>query len=297
MKAATRLQTRPPARSKGRETTSGRTRAARPNNAGQWIPVRPVPLSRRITDQVRRALFEGHIGPGDFLGTEASLAREFGVSRMVSRDALRSLEAIGIVEIRQGAGGGARVASESLDRFVDALGVQLRLIGVTEGEALEAQLALESSAAELAAKRATPADIQRLREIVDESARQVSAPRRFTELGTDFHLAVAEAAHNRALLAQLRALHQVLQPAFGRRTNHERAVRVVAAHRDLVSRIVAGDAAGARSAMCCHLEGVRQRGFETRRAPRARNTVATALEPRTQKAVPCHDVRTRENPS
>ena len=70
----------------------------------RFAPVRPGSLSGRIAGEIREALFSGKIRSGDFLGTEASLAQEFGVSRMASRDALRSLAATGIVEVRQGTG-------------------------------------------------------------------------------------------------------------------------------------------------------------------------------------------------
>ena len=67
-------------------------------------------LSGRVVAKVRTALFERRFRPGDFLGTEAELAATAGASRIVARDALRTLEALGIVEIRAGAGGGARIA-------------------------------------------------------------------------------------------------------------------------------------------------------------------------------------------
>jgi DNA-binding GntR family transcriptional regulator len=67
-------------------------------------------LSAQIVSHVRDALFAKQIKPGDFLGTEKDLAAQFGTSRIVARDALRTLEALGIVEIRMGKGGGARIA-------------------------------------------------------------------------------------------------------------------------------------------------------------------------------------------
>lgn len=222
-----------------------------------WVPVRPTSLSRRITTQICNALFAGQIRPGDFLGTEASLAREFGVSRMVSRDALRSLEAMGLVDIRQGARGGVRVAQGNPDRYANALAIQLKLIGVTEVEALDAQTALEATAAELAAGRSVRTDHDRLRRLIVESEHLLDDPEAFSRSAMAFHAAVAEASQNRALSAQLSALHQVMQPVHSRRTDRGRAGRVVTAHRELLSCIEAGDGPGARQSMCCHLEGVR----------------------------------------
>jgi len=229
---------------------------------------RPASLSGHIAATIREALFSGEIRSGDFLGTEASLAGEFGVSRMASRDALRSLAATGIVEVRQGAGGGVRVAPGNLERFGDALAIQLQLLGVKELEVIEAQMALEATSAELAAERSTSSDRKRLRRLVEESADLVREPERFTTSALGFHLAIAEASHNRILVAQLTALHHVLRPLYARRTNRDVAARVVDAHAQLLRRIESRDGAGARRSMCFHLEGVRSRGFARSRKKR-----------------------------
>src|SRR5437867_1607104 len=110
---------------------------------------RAAALSARIVDEVRQALFNGRLRPGDFLGTEKDLAARFGVSRIAARDALRTLEALGIVEIRMGKGGGARIARGNPRLFAEALAVQIKLTGVSAAEILDAQRAIECLAAEL----------------------------------------------------------------------------------------------------------------------------------------------------
>lgn len=235
-----------------------------------FTPLRPSSLSGRIASEIRGALFSGRIRSGDFLGTEGSLAEQFGVSRMASRDALRALAATGIVEVRQGAGGGVRVAKGNLERFGDALAIQLQLLGVTDLEVIEAQMALEAMSAELAAERSKAADKKRLLQLVEESMKLVHDPERFTESALGFHRAVAEASGNRILVAQVSALHHVLRPLYSRRTTGEVANRVVEAHRELLNRIDGGDGRGARESMCFHLEGVRSRGFRGRGKKRSR---------------------------
>ena len=81
--------------------------------------------SAQIVSSVRDALFAKQLKPGEFLGTERDLAARFGASRIVARDALRTLEALGIVEIRMGKGGGARIAQGNPRLFAEALAVQL----------------------------------------------------------------------------------------------------------------------------------------------------------------------------
>src|SRR5262245_30573413 len=106
---------------------------------GEILAFRGPTLSTRIVAQVRDALFAKQMRPGDFLGTEKDLAERFGVSRIVARDALRTLEAQGIVEIKVGAGGGARIAQGNARLFAEALAVQLGLAGVSVAANIEAQ--------------------------------------------------------------------------------------------------------------------------------------------------------------
>ena len=96
-----------------------------------FFPGRSASLSSQIVADVRDALFAKKLRPGEVLGTENELAAKYGVSRIVARDALRTLEALGIVEIRMGKGGGARIARGNPRLFGEALAVQLDLTGVT----------------------------------------------------------------------------------------------------------------------------------------------------------------------
>src|SRR5262249_31756054 len=170
-------------------------------------------LSSQIVADVRDALFGKRLKSGEFLGTEKDLAARFGVSRIVARDALRTLEALGIAEIKMGKGGGARVARGNPRLFAEALAVQLDLIGVTSAEILDAQRARECRAAELAAENATRADHARLRRLNEEAEQVIGDVAAFTNAGRAFHLAVAEASHNRVLVVQFISLQHVSWPA------------------------------------------------------------------------------------
>src|SRR5947208_9465887 len=135
-------------------------------------------LSAQVVAEVRDALLAKRLRPGDFLCTEKDLAARFNASRIVARDALRTLEALGIVEIRMGKGGGARIARGNPRLFAEALAVQLDLTGVGPSEIMDAQRAIECLAAELAAENATDADIARLRQLtVDADASMGDAAR------------------------------------------------------------------------------------------------------------------------
>ncbi len=231
----------------------------------RWQDVKPQSLSSRIVDQVRAALFRGELKPGDMLGSETDLARQFGVSRVPVRDAFKTLQALGIAEVKMGPNGGARVAAGDPGRFADALAVQLKLVGISVEEMLDAQLAVEVMAAELAAKRATASDIETLRTILGELrttvAKSLTPPStlRFSKTAMQFHVALIDAAHNRALSAQFKALRLVLEPMYAQRTSDAIAKRVVATDEKVLDAIKAGDAERACSLVRRRLETIRAR--------------------------------------
>jgi GntR family transcriptional regulator, transcriptional repressor for pyruvate dehydrogenase complex len=221
-------------------------------------------LSSQIVAQIRDALFAGELKTGDVLGSEADLSKRFGVSRVSVRDALRSLEAMGIVDIRMGAKGGATIAAGSSDRFADALAIQLVLIGVTREDLLQARAATESMTAELAATHATPEDLMELKFIIDEAEENVGDADQTVLLGQKFHLAVARAAHNEILLAQLKAMRDVLWRP-GRQPGREHAKCIAHVHRELYELIAAGKASEARQLMASHVKTLRFNALDNSR--------------------------------
>jgi GntR family transcriptional regulator, transcriptional repressor for pyruvate dehydrogenase complex len=218
------------------------------------IPFRSATMSTHIVAQVREALFAKELRPGDFLGTEKHLAERFGVSRIVARDALRTLEAQGIVDIKVGSGGGARIAQGNARLFAEALAVQLDLAGVAVAEIMDAQRAIECLAAELAAVNATAKDHARLRALNAEAERRIDDVPAFTRLGREFHLAVAEASHNRVLVVQLISLQHVSWPAQNPTLTPQVANRILAVHKELAALIEMRDPAGARKLMDEHVK-------------------------------------------
>lgn len=216
-------------------------------------------LASRLVSAVRDALFERRFRPGDFLGTEKDLAAAHGVSRIVARDALRTLEAMGIVEIARGAGGGARITRGNPQLFAEALAVQLELAEIDVEEILSAQGAVEGLAAELAAERATRAQISRLHDLLAEAEGLLDEVDAFTRSSLAFHLAVAEASHNRVLHYQLVSLQHVSWPGRNRTLNKTVARRVLDAHRRLTELIEAREPAEARRFMEAHVGMIRER--------------------------------------
>jgi GntR family transcriptional repressor for pyruvate dehydrogenase complex len=242
--------------------------AIRDTSARETAPIfvggRSASLSSQIVADVRDALFAKKLKPGDFLGTEKDLAARFGVSRIVARDALRTLQALGIADIRMGKGGGARVARGNPRLFAEALAVQLDLTGVSAAEIMDAQRAIETLAAELAAEHATAADREKLKRLLAEAAAMIDDTPAYTRSCRDFHLAIAEASHNRVLVVQFISLNHISWPSHNRTLTPEVSRRVLAVHKELAALIEMRDAAGARRLMDDHVKMIRARRVSER---------------------------------
>ncbi len=208
-----------------------------------WRRLPQRSLSESIIEQIRHELFSGKLKPGDYLGTEASLSESFGVSRVATRDAVRALNASGVIESRRGSGGGIRIASGDPDRFADALAIQLKLVGVSVKEIVDAHVTIETAAAELAVTHATEEDFEALEALLnqlDEALGRSDMTAYINHL-LDFHLALAQASHNRALSTLLKGYFDVLEDYYRSRATPENGKRVENYCRKILSSLKARD--------------------------------------------------------
>lgn len=223
-----------------------------------WRHVGPVKSTRiyeEIVRQIKAMIAEGRLQSGDRLPPERDLAEKFVVSRTSVREALRALESLGLVEIRPGEGTFVREVS------VDALVAPLALVMASGREAIaelfEARSILEPAIAGLAARRATPEEIEEMARILDAQAREIEAGRTGLPQDAEFHAAIAAAAHNRAISRLVHGIMDLLTQsreeslsAAGRPTrSHED-------HRRVLEAIRRRDAEGAERAMREHLLAV-----------------------------------------
>ncbi len=171
-----------------------------------------------IIAQVRDAVAEGRLRPGERLPSERALAESFGVSRATLREALRSLEALGVVEIRLGATGGA-FASAPDERLVgDALATLMAFRGATARDLAEFRLAFETDNARWAVRQATDADRAVFKELLGECAAAIASERPDWRVigGIDmrWHEAVARATHNPIRIGIMIGIHTAMRRAF-----------------------------------------------------------------------------------
>lgn len=243
-----------------------------------FTPVHQARASGEIVAQIERAIFDGELRSGDRLQSERELAEQFGVSRITVRDALRVLEARGLVRVKVGATGGAFVAETNVDQVAESISTMILLKRMTLSQLAEARTIVETATAELAAQRADDAAIGKLSEMVERGRRVVREHLPHTEASMDFHVALAEASRNELLQATVRAYRDLLMQTL-RDMRDVRSARVTQkAHEEILEAIRAHDPEATRQLVLVHLQDFEKRlrrylmskdGGEGRSAPRA----------------------------
>lgn len=150
----------------------------------------------------------------------------------------------------------AQEKENEIDRFADALSVQLHMHGMSPAALLEAQYVVEPAAAELAARVCTPEQVAELQKLVDEAAGCQDEIEKFNPIALEFHSRVGLLSGNAAIAASVRALSTPRNTVYSSMTNVERARRSTEMHQRIVDAIRDGDEQRARELMLDHLGSV-----------------------------------------
>jgi DNA-binding FadR family transcriptional regulator len=204
--------------------------------SGTGRPVRRVGLIDQAAAHFQDEIASGRWPVGERIPVEAELVEAFGVGRNTVREALQSLVHAGLLSREQGRGTFVISRSEltgSLTR---------ELSGGSRHHYLELRLALDSTAASLAALRRTDSDVDRLRELRDRREASWSTDDPDLRAGADLalHRAIVAATHNPLYLQ----LYSSMTDVFAAHMRDEESADDDAAHRhhhDLVEAIAAGD--------------------------------------------------------
>jgi DNA-binding FadR family transcriptional regulator len=223
---------------------------------GLFQPVHVNRVSQVIVDQIKTLIREGKLSTGDRLPSERDLCQRFNVSRVTVREALRVLEANGLIDIRVGARGGAFLATPTKEGLGERLADLMVLSPLTPAQVTEARTVIEVGILPLVVERATEADIAELRRMIEEGREALAQGTYTMSLSAAFHVGVATCAHNPAIETLVQSFHgpmllslrqaQIVAPAMGRRGTDE--------HAALVDAIEARDVEAAIKVMTTHLD-------------------------------------------
>ncbi|KQT88181.1 FadR/GntR family transcriptional regulator [Aurantimonas sp. Leaf443] len=214
----------------------------------------PKDRHAHVVGALGREIVGGQFAVGSILPNDKELSARFEVSRTVLREAMKTLQEKKLVQPK--ARVGTRVLEASCWNLLDPDILRWRVeAGLDETfltDLAVMRLAFEPAAAELAAQRASPADVARLYEIADRFADPGHTLGSFAGVDLEFHLAIAEASQNpfmRSITSLIEAALLISFKLSSPAADLESLSRTAALHRAIVEAIEAGDGAGARAAM------------------------------------------------
>ncbi len=147
-----------------------------------------------VIERIKQALINDELAPGDYLPSEAELTRNLGVGKSSVREAIKMLQAMGILEVRRGQG--TRVREHPSEDALNSLVFQMILAkGVTK-DMLELRAMFEPAYTIMAMHRATPQDLVRIRGAIRDLEKALSSNVQDSRYDLAFHMAVLHATHN-----------------------------------------------------------------------------------------------------
>lgn len=215
-------------------------------------------ISQAIIKRLQDDIFEGRLHEGDKLPPEREMAELFGVGRPALREAMRSLELMGLVESRHGLGN--YIVNHVNTSYFTPLALSFRLSDRSPSEILEMRCCLESFTARKAAECATPLDIASLKKLMKQM-REAETTSEKAVLDKAFHFEIGRMSGNLLIYNTMENISYLLDMFI------ERSVRVsyfegdsieniYREHAEIVSAVEKHDAAAASAAMNLHLSQI-----------------------------------------
>jgi len=222
--------------------------------------VRQGRISDNIVAQIKDAVFTGTYRPGDKLPSETELKRLFNVSRVPLREALRSLEEMGLISIRSGVLGGAFVAEMGIKSVSDSLSNMMRLGKISLKDIWQFRRLIEPNMCRLAAAERSDWDLQQIEEIISLREQAVKARKIPAFADIDFHHAIARATRNPLLILIMDAVGQSLFVNMKRlHLSLNDHISIVKFHRKILEALRGKEAEKVGELMSTHLADVSRR--------------------------------------
>lgn len=224
---------------------------------------KPRKTYQEVLKQINKRLIEGTLHPGERMLGERELAAELGVSRTTLREALRTLEFLGLVEIKPG--GGTFIRDAQLNEVISPLALALAVEPTQIEELWETRISLEVECAGLAALRASEEDLRRISDALHDMHAQLANLDAYTKTDMLFHYRVAQASQNSMMnrLLQTFVIHiyELIKKAGPLRFSHDvGGLSTLQEHISIYEAIMGHDSERSRMLMRKHLEESRGEG-------------------------------------
>ena len=206
-----------------------------------WLtPVPKQSLSKMVVEKIKEGVVSGAIAPGDFLPSEAELSERFGVGKSSVREAIKMLEALGVVEICKG--NGSRIRTSVDTTVMNPLIFQMILQSKEESKEklVEFHKMIEISGSMLAIDKADEADIEKLKKIHEKTKQDFKKGRATVENDLEFHKAIYESTHNPFIVSIGESLMELFQPSLVI-SNRDYSKIVTENHDKILKALIARD--------------------------------------------------------
>jgi len=204
-----------------------------------------------VLEYIREGIAKGDLKPGSKLPNETEIAEELGISRTPVREAIKILEAVGILEIQIGSG--TFVRPSLAPSIAQLLMFQLYLQQTTPQKLMEARRIIERGCAELAAQRRSEQDLVAMREAIVRlealSGREDEKPEETLEADLDFHRAIFKATDNELIKAIGSFVLEMVSPWIRQSLRVTGAAKAAQMHRAEYTMIEAENAGAARESV------------------------------------------------
>ena len=207
-------------------------------------------ISSQIVDQIKSLITNGQLRPGDSLPPERELMKVFNVSRPTLREALNMLSTMGFVQMSQRQR--TKVKSLMPSNITEPLRRLLKEDIQTSLELVEARAVIETANAQMAAERATEKDIAQLEQCIKIMRKNMAKESNLSDEDAGFHLAVAEATHNKIQTHFMFSIYDLLKDKVDL-CYHGGVDEILQQHCKIVEAIKNRDGARARQRMEEHL--------------------------------------------
>ena len=218
-----------------------------------FFPIKPQKMPQQIINVIRSLILSNELEEGAKLPNEQMLMQGFKVSRQTIRESLCALEAMGLIKLRPGLGGGAFVTGVDLKMARNALSNFLFNKNFTIHHLTEVRLALEPSAAVHAASSMSADAVNELAEILDKCRKAIEReddPVELRRLEIEFHASIVRSTGNPIwLLLQDCVEHFLWDVKVQLRTQNDFSFKVLRMHESILEAITRGDAVAASECM------------------------------------------------
>lgn len=219
--------------------------------------VRRDRASHMVVAQIRGLLISGRIRPGDRLPAERRLAETLQVGRSTVREAYRALEALGLIQVQPGTA--TRVARPSMvTELVPANDTRPSAARNRQRQLFEVRLTLEPAVAALAARRATPEHVAKLRAVLETQERDLDDGRKGLEADTDFHALLFDASGNPLLGDLADQVMALLYEQWQQVATPDRRTLSLCQHRRIFHAVEAQNPTAAERHMRVHLRSIEE---------------------------------------